>query len=90
MAVAGSAVSCVVGGLVTRGSGQHGSCLVSGWMGQPPVPCSVGWHWDNSLLHCPELGPQRVGLLPGTQMGCGFLQGPRGDAVWSLEESLGG
>lgn len=38
------------------------------WMRLPPVLCSVGWHLDRSLLQCPKLGPQTVGLLPGVWM----------------------
>ena len=35
--VSGSAVTCMVHEINTRGSGGHRSYLVSGWIGLPPV-----------------------------------------------------
>lgn len=41
-AVRGSVVGSAVGGCVTKDSGRHGSYLATGYMGLPPLPCSVG------------------------------------------------
>lgn len=51
------------------GLGVHGFCVVLGWVWLPPVPCSVGWHWNKGFLQASQLHPQLVGLLLGMQMG---------------------
>lgn len=48
----------MAGGRVIRGWGRHGSCLVTGGKGLPPVPCSIWWCWEKGLLQIPQLGPQ--------------------------------
>lgn len=58
-----SAIGFAVGGLVIRGIHGHRFCIFPRWMGLPPVPFSVGWHWDNGPLQDQQLGPHTVDLL---------------------------
>lgn len=68
-AVAESVVGYMVGGLVTRGSGWHGSCLVPWWIGLTPVHCLAGCYWDKGLLQGPQFSPQTAGPWPDVRMG---------------------
>lgn len=54
--VSGSAVTCMVHELNTRGSGGHRSYLVSGWIGLPPVLAQSGG-WNVGLIQDPYSKP---------------------------------